>query len=65
MASGRTGRPGQPAQEAARVESPIGRGTATIPGFDYSFSKWTFSLLFLCLSLCFKIILSFCVDLKC
>lgn len=42
MASGRTGRPGQHAQEAARVESPIGSGTATIPGFYYSFSKWTF-----------------------
>lgn len=51
MASGQTGRPGQHAQEAARVESPIGRGTATIPGFYYSFSKWTFSLFFMFVSL--------------
>lgn len=58
MASGRAGRPGQRAQEAARVESPIGRGTATIPGLCYSFSG-LFPLLFLCLSLRFKIILSF------
>lgn len=38
MASGQTGHLGLRAQEAARVESPIERGSATIQGFFYFFN---------------------------